>query len=62
MAKTTTAPTKVPATAPTLEDKLAEIDRRMKQQTIDEKRKVAVAHLANARKKVTALLVKTTDH
>ena len=62
MAKTTTAPTKITETAPTLEDKLAEIDRRLKQQTLDEKRKVAVAHLAEARNRVKTLLAKTTDH
>ncbi len=47
--------------APKIEEKLAAIDRRLKQQAIEEKRKVAVSHLSAARARVKALLSKTTD-
>lgn len=47
--------------APTIEEKLADIDRRLKQQAVEEKRKVATAHLSEARSRVKTLLSKTTD-
>jgi hypothetical protein len=61
MAKTSTA-AKTETPAPTLEEKIAEIDRRLRQQAIDEKRKIAASHLAEARQRVKMLLAKTTDH
>ena len=62
MAKKAKTAAAVPeASTPTIEERMAELDARLKQQIANEKKKFAMGYLAEARGRMKTLLAQTTD-
>jgi hypothetical protein len=60
--KTKLIPAPAPeVTTPTIEERMAELDARLKKQIAEEKKKFAMGYLTEARARMKGLLAKTTD-